>query len=207
MAIIRELCRRVPGRPASALALTILLSGCASDTPPDGAAAVTPSYNTDTGRLEQITYDRNHDGRVDATAFMDGTRIVRAELDENFDGALDRWEYYADEDAPARSGGTESLKGVGKLVRVEQATGAPGKVSRWETYEQGALRTAEEDADGDGRVDKWETWSQGALVAIALDTTGHGRPDRRLVYSPAGGEPRLELADAAGRFPSAPSTR
>jgi hypothetical protein len=191
---------------ASAFMAAALAAGCAADQPLTGGGSVTPSYDRDTGRLERITYDRNGDGRIDATAFMNGTRIVRAELDENFDGVPDRWEHYQDDGHAARREGSDALKGAGVLERVEQATGVPGRVSRWETYAGGVLTAATEDADGDGRVDKWETWSNGSLVAVALDTTGQGRPDRRLLYSPAGGEPHLQLADSSGRFPPDPST-
>ena len=195
--------RGIRARRAIAVAALVLAPGCAPDAAPPARGDVTPTYNKDTGRLERITYDRNGDGRVDATAFMDGTRIVRAELDEDFDGLVDRWEYYDTGEAATRVGGSDALKGAGVLTRVEQATGAPGKASRWETYAGGILTEATEDADGDGRVDKWETWSGGSLVSVALDTIGQGRPDPRLVYSPAGGEPRLELADSSGRFPPA----
>jgi hypothetical protein len=197
--------RRALARAACAIAAFGLAPGCAPDASPPARGDVIPTYNKDTGRLERITYDRNGDGRIDATAFMDGTRIVRAELDEDFDGLVDRWEYYATGDATKRVGGSDALNDGGVLTRVEQATGAPGKVSRWETYAAGTLTEATEDADGDGHVDKWEAWSGGSLISVALDTTGQGRPDRRLVYSAAGGEPRLELADSSGRFPPAPA--
>ena len=152
---------------------------------------IKPSYNADTGRLERITYDRNQDGRVDATAFMDGTRVVRAELDEDYNGTTDRWEHYAAMTA-ANSAGRVQDGSQGVLQRVEVAGRADGKVSRWEFYEGGFMQRAEEDADGDGRVDKWETWSNGSLSSVALDTRGRGTPDRRLVYI-GEGEPRLEL--------------
>jgi len=202
MATIRVISGGMHARGAIAIASIVLAGGCAAD-PAAAGGDITPTYNKDTGRLERITYDRNADGRIDATAFMDGTRIVRAELDEDFDGVVDRWEYYEPGEATTRVRGSVALKGAGVLTRVEQAAGAPGKVSRWESYAGGALAEATEDADGDGRVDKWETWSDGSLASVALDTTGQGRPDRRLVYPATGGEPRLELADSSGRFPPA----
>jgi hypothetical protein len=166
--------------------------GCASSPQPDATERVAPSYNAGTGRLEKITYDRNSDGRPDAWAYMDGTRMTRAELDEDFDGRLDRWEFYGD---------AGSSMATAVLARVEQATRPDGRVSRWETYVDGRLASAEEDTDGDGRPDKWETWQAGALRSLALDTTGRGTADRRLVYPPDGSEARLEVDPAGtGRF-------
>ena len=48
----------------------------------------------DNGRLKQLFYDRNKNGRVDTVAFMDGARFVRIEIDSDEDGVVDRWEYY-----------------------------------------------------------------------------------------------------------------
>lgn len=160
---------------------------------PAGTAAVVPTYNASTGKLERITYDRDKDGRPDAWLFMDGTRAVRAELDENADGTVDRWEHYG---ATARATG-EAAMPRGELVKAEQSTRFDGKVSRWEAYEQGRLARAEEDTSGDGRPDKWELWTDGSLAEVALDTTQAGRPDRRIVYPAGGGDPQL-LVDTAG---------
>ena len=48
---------------------------------PAGTSEVKPTYNKDSGRLERISYDRNRDTRMDAWLVMDGTRVIRAELD------------------------------------------------------------------------------------------------------------------------------
>jgi hypothetical protein len=195
---------RLPGTGAILLAATAV--SCSQPPPSTGGSdRVIPSYDADTGRLERITYDRNGDGKLDAFAYMDGTRVVRAELDENYDGAVDRWEFYVAGTGTERTGGTAVVKGAGVLSRVEQSTNGDGSVTRRETYREGALASAEEDTDGDGRVDKWETWTSGALAAIAMDTQGRGAPDRRLVYPADGSEPRLEVdPDGTGQFRPAP---
>jgi hypothetical protein len=134
---------------------------------------------------------------------MDGTRVVRAELDENNDGKVDRWEYY--ETGPGTGGAKAgSAPGAGVLSRVEDSTRHDGKVSRWEYYEKGQRVRAEEDTDADGRVDKWETWSGGVLATVLLDTDGDGKADRRLVYSADGSGPRFEMAGPGGQFAPAP---
>jgi len=167
---------------------------------PAGTSEVRPTYNRDTGRLERISYDRNRDTRMDAWLVMDGTRVVRAELDENFDGAVDRWEYYGDQAVPAAAASGDGLP-RGALLRAEQATRGDGKVSRRESYENGQLSSVDEDTNGDGKTDKWETWSGGALKVMALDTKGTGKPDRRLVYPADGSSPHLEVdRDGSGTF-------
>jgi len=52
------------------------------------------SYDPATGKLVEITYDKNKDGVVDTWVRMDGPRPVCAQLDTNEDGVVDRWEYY-----------------------------------------------------------------------------------------------------------------
>ena len=190
-------------RPCALAALACaLLAGCARPADaPKGSDQIKPSYNPKTGRLEKITYDRNHDGKVDAWVSMDGTRVVRADLDDNYDGAADRWEYY---EAAAGSAPTTPAvsQGAGGLARVETSTRHDGKASRVEFFEKGQRVRVEEDADGDGQVDKWETWANGAQSRIVLDTDGDGRPDRRLTYYQDGSDPLFEKADADGRFPT-----
>jgi hypothetical protein len=125
---------------------------------------------------------------------------VRAELDENFDGAPDRWEYYESRGpAPAAQAGSPP---AGALSKVEVSTRKDGKPSRVEFFERGRRVRAEEDTDGDGRVDSWETWVNGAESQNLLDTDGDGRPDRRLTYPQDGSSPLFEKADADGRFPT-----
>ena len=192
--------------PLAALAAAASLAvGCSTSPGPAVAhGRVKPTYRADTGRLEKLAYDRNGDGREDGWAFMDGTRLIRAELDDDFDGRVERREFYAAGEQGQRSGGTVVIQGLGVLARVELVS-KTGNVSRRETYDRGVLSTAEEDTNDDGRVDKWEQYENGALGSVALDTRGRGMPDRRVVYSPDGGAPRIETdADGSGQFrPSA----
>jgi hypothetical protein len=132
---------------------------------------------------------------------MDGTRVVRAELDENFDGVVDRWEYYGDQAVPTAAAPGDGQVPRGALVRVEQATRGDGKINRRESYVNGQRSSVEEDTNGDGKTDKWETWSGGTLRVMSLDTKGTGTPDRRLVYPPDGSSPQLEVdRDGSGTF-------
>ncbi len=170
-----------------------LHTACGSTDTPAAAGTAVPQYNPDTGRLERITFDRDRDGRPDAWLFMNGTIVERAELDDNHDGDVDRWEYY---DTAATQTTTEGGLPRGTLLRAEQSTRFDGVVSRRERYENGVLVAVEEDTSGDGRPDKWETWVDGSLRSIALDTSGTGKPDRQIEYA-ADGAPRL-LVDRDG---------
>jgi hypothetical protein len=195
-------------RLAAGTMLAVLLgAGCGSPMPePPRGGRVTAVYHAETGRLERIAYDRNDDDTPDAWMFMDGTRPVRAELDDDHDGVVDRWEFFAGaEPAPAAGG---RAAGAPMLERVEVATGGGGVVTRREFYDNGQIARAEEDTTGDGRVDRWETWTAGALATVALDTTGRGTPDRRLVYPADGSAPVFEVdPDGNGQFRPAPAVR
>ena len=180
-------------------------AGCNANRPANEIEAqggrMRATYDPETARLQQLTYDTNQDGKVDVRAFMDGGRLVRAEADENGDGATDRWEYYTTGAAPAgaRPAPRPSVLPWASAVveRIEIAKRHDGKVSRREFYTQGVLARAEEDTDGDGKVDKWETYVNGVLSTIAFDLHHRGVPDRRLVYGADGTPSGLEV-DAKG---------
>ena len=94
----------------------------------------------------------------------------------------------------------EPRSGRGELERAEQALRFDGIVTRWETYEAGALETVREDTNGDGQPDKWETWVSGALAEVALDTRGLGKADRKIVYPADGSAPRMLVDAGDGTF-------
>ena len=177
------------------------LSGCSVSEPATANEAgarpdnrIQPQYDA-AGKLQKLDYDRDGDGKPETWGYMDGTRIVRVESDENGDGAVDRWEFHrsaAADAGPAQGTGPDTT-----IERVERAAKFDGRVSRWEFFDAGVLARVEEDTDGNGKVDKWETYTAGALSVMALDTQGRGTPDRRLVYGPDGAFDRLE-ADSEG---------
>jgi hypothetical protein len=176
--------------------LTVAVAACGRAPGSEPAGQVTPVYDEQTGRLEEIVSDRDGDGRVETRAFMDGTRLVRIEIDRNGDGKVDRWEYYRSEGEPP----------VAVIERAEEAGGADGAITRRETYVDGVLDRVAEDTSLDGRADKWETYRQGRLVQVDLDLAGRGSPSRRLVYGADGSVERLESdADGDGVFEPLPA--
>lgn len=181
----------------SLLASAWSLSGClpaavfavACGNQPPASAFVVPQYNRDTGKLTSVDVDRDKDGRFEARAFMDGTRVQRIEIDSNADGKPDRWEYYA----PAGASGGESV-----IARAEEASETTGKISRWEYFAQGTITRVEEDVDEDGRVDKWEQYRAGKVASVDLDLSGSGKPERRLIYEPGGKVTSQSLSATTG---------
>src|SRR6476620_162706 len=100
--------------------LTLVSPGCGAPSPmPAANDRIKPSYNASTGRLERITYDRNGDGKVDAWVFMDGTAVRRAELDSNYDGVVDRIEYYGPTAAGSQRETSSVVPGTGALTKIE----------------------------------------------------------------------------------------
>ncbi len=163
---------------------------------------IEPTYDKKTGRLSLLRYDSDGDGKFDTFSYMDGTRILRIEIDRNEDGKIDRWEYYGPDQTLEKVGVSRAQDGVadawsypdasGGVARVEISTRRNGKIDRVEYYEKGVLVRDEEDSDGDGRFDKWDTYDGERLASVAFDTLHRGTPDRRLIYG-ADGSVRLEV--------------
>ena len=204
------------------LLLLALVSLCAcSDPETERLRATTkPTYDKATGKLKELTYDANKNGRIDTWTDMDGTRPLRSRIDRNEDGKIDRWEYYDDKGQLLKVGFSRTDDGNpdawafsgpdGKLQRIEiSSTGDEHKVDRWEYYDASrasapdsasALVRAEEDTNGDGKADKWETYENGAIVSAAFDENGDGKPDRRLIYKSGALVAIESVPDLAGNF-------
>ena len=167
--------------------LVLAASSCHRGADPLAANGISPRYNAQSGRLEQLTSDRNRDGKVDTRAFMEGPIIRYIEIDRNGDEAADRWEFY--------------LTTPNIIDHVEEANSDGQRVTRREFYADGVIRRVVDDVDGDGRADKWERYDAGLLARVDLDLLGKGFATQRLVYSPAGDVIRIETdPDGDGVF-------
>jgi hypothetical protein len=93
---------RLPAVARGGAAGILLL--CSTACGPDADPTTKATYDPQTGILNQITYDKNKNGRVDTWVRMDGKRLISAVLDENEDGAIDRWEEYGDAGQLVRAG-------------------------------------------------------------------------------------------------------
>ncbi len=175
----------------------------AASTP---ATSPTASYNEQNGKLSELDFDRNGDGKVDTRAYMDGVLVKSIEIDRDGNGKTDRWEYYE----PVMSGSAPagSPDGHSVIVRAEEANAKNGRVNRREFYSQGLIARVEEDTNSDGRIDKWETYTDGLVATVDLDLKHRGRPERRLVYRPDGSLERVvtNLKDAPASTSSLPAS-
>lgn len=211
---------RVDRRTACLIVLAALsIPACAGSIHQPYDAAIQPTYDESTGRLRELAYDANGDGRTDTWVDMDGTRALESRVDLDGDGRIDRWEHYDEAGTLARVGFSRRNDGRadawacpgpdGRLSLIEiSSTYDPSAIDRREYYDpdapspagQGALVRAEEDSNGDGRMDKWETYEGGAIRSVAFDETGNGIPDRRLVFSGTVLSSIESEPDASGRF-------
>ena len=69
---------------------------------------VQPVYDRETGKLTLLKYDSKGDGKPDTFSYMDGTRVVRIEIDTDQDGKVDRWEYYSGDQKVERIGSSRA---------------------------------------------------------------------------------------------------
>jgi hypothetical protein len=193
-----------------------LCGACSSASKaPEGKKPFNPVYDKKTGKLTLLTFDSKKDGKIDTWSYMDGTRIVRIEIDRDGDGKVDRWEYYGADQKVEKIGISRSNDGIvdawafpaadGSLAKMEVSTRRDGKVTRVEYYDAGVISRVEEDTKGTGRIDKWETYRNGALATVAFDELQRGTPTRRLVYT-ADGKVRAEVdPQGTGNFVVAPA--
>jgi hypothetical protein len=199
--------RRLPGIGMAAL----LAASCSSPRPDPAKETTKPTYDKTTGKLTQLTFDRNGNGVIDTWTDMDGATPLRSRVDLDEDGKIDRWEYYDAQGALLKVGFSRNNNGKpdawgfagpdGKIARVEvSSTGDEKKIDRWEHYTNAVLMRADEDTNGDGRADKWEVYENGAVRTVEFDEDGDGRPDRRLTYNGAALELIESGRDANGHY-------
>src|SRR5688500_19473923 len=100
------------------IGIAVVMSVSCSNPRPETARSTTirPTYDKKTGKLTELTFDRNGNGRIDTWTDMNGAKPIRSQSDLNEDGTLDRWEYYDDE---------------GKLVKVGMSRSNDGRPDSW----------------------------------------------------------------------------
>lgn len=198
----------------AAVVLVIAAASCSNDPAAARVKATTQvSYDLQTGKLAEITYDQNKNGRIDTWTKMNGSLPLSSRLDTNEDGKLDRWETYGPdgkltkvdfERAPTpdlahptpifagQPNATAFIAADGSIDRVEYfEPSADGRreVMLREFYNPAKLllRT-EEDSDGDGLMDLFQSFADGVLRTTEFDEKKplDGKPDRRMTYSADG---------------------
>ena len=184
---------------------------CSNSDKARDTLGITPAYDPATGKLKELAYDSNHNGKPDTWTDMDGARPLQTRIDRNEDGKLDRWEYYDEKSTLVKVGFSRTDNGKvdawafagadGKVQRIESSSAADDKkIDRWEHHDALGVTAAEEDTNHDGAPDKWEAYEAGLVKTAAFDEDGDGKPDRRLTYS-GGSLVTIESEpDASGNF-------
>jgi hypothetical protein len=136
------------------------------DKKPDVWTYTVPSKTPDGKDYEKLVrkeLDINWDGRVDiARNYDDREQVEREALDLDFDGRPDQVNYYE--------------KSI--IVRKERDLSSAGRPSLWLFYEKGKLVRKERDTNGDGKVDYWEYWEGDQVDRVGEDLDGDGNVDK-----------------------------
>ena len=115
-----------------------------------------------------VKIDRNYDGVVDRTEFYDDQGVIqRVEADSDADGKIDEWVAYE--------------KGV--ATKGEKDLNKDGKPDTAMIYDiKGVIVRTETDANGDSKVDEWVYYADGVPVKAEKDTNNDGKVDTWLDY-------------------------
>jgi 5-hydroxyisourate hydrolase-like protein (transthyretin family) len=114
-------------------------------------------------RMVRKELDINWDGKVDIVRFYDAREQVERELlDLDFDGRVDQVNFYE----------------KGLIVRKERDLDYDGRTDLWIFFERGKIVRREQDTNSDGRVDYWEYWENDQVERIGEDLDGDGQVDR-----------------------------
>ncbi len=118
---------------------------------------------------EVYTYEKdyNHDGKPDHFYTYRNGKISKIEVDRNFDGKIDEWEFYDRE---------------GQIERVEFDQNFDGRPDLWRFYENGLLVRSEQDTDFNGQPDWFGFYENGILVRLDCRPNGSKIVVRRLIY-------------------------
>jgi len=113
-------------------------------------------------------------------------KLVRKEVDTNFDGEVDLWFLYNEQEALYREDADTNFDGNidlieyyedGRIVKREVFKGGGETPTAVKHYRGGRLVRIERDDDKNGNVDRWEIYAAGQLVQIGRDTDGDGKVD------------------------------
>lgn len=148
---------------------------------------------------EKVTkYDLNHDGTPDVFSYTvpgkaeDGReiqKVVRKELDLNFDGKVDITKFYGETEQVEREAYDLDFDGKldqvnfyekGVVVRKERDLDYNNQTDLWLFLEKGKIVRKERDTNGDGKVDYWEYWENDQVERAGEDLDGDGSVDRWL---------------------------
>ena len=180
------------------LTLILLVAGCAGSQADEVGSAERVLQGADRYSNEGlliIKADLNQDSIPDVyTIYKEETgtdgevtrKLVRKEIDVNFDGSVDIWRHYNEGERLTREELDYNFDGrvdavntfdKGALVRKELDVEFDQAPDIFKTYKEGQLVRVERDTNNDGKVDTWEYYERGALSRIGTDQDGDGQAD------------------------------
>jgi hypothetical protein len=145
----------------------------------------------DPSGLTRGSLDLNKDGRPDAYQFIQpdpsgGGRVLRKEVDVNFDGKIDVIRTMDDKGELVEERIDGDFDGKidvviafqkGVIVKKTYDTNFDGKADLWRFFDKGAIVREEADLDYNQAVDMWEYYEAGVLDRIGVDRDGDGNVD------------------------------
>ena len=156
---------------------------------------------------EKVTeFDLNRDQKPDVWSYTVDSKdaegrpiekLVRKELDINWDGKVDISRYYNDREQVEREAQDLDFDGKvdvviyydkGAIIRKERDLDSNGKPDLFVYYEKGKIVRKERDTNSDGKIDYWEYWEGDQVDRIGEDLDGDGNVDKWIKNPDSGGE-------------------
>jgi hypothetical protein len=117
--------------------------------------------------VHSYEHDDNHDGKPDHFYTYRGGKPTRVEVDRNFDGKIDKWEFCDRE---------------GRPERIECDENYDGRPDLWYFYENGQVKRSEQDTDFNGQPDWFTIYENGLAVRSDCRPNGSKIAVRRFIY-------------------------
>jgi len=136
--------------------------------------------STEGGGNYTFEFDRNGDGKNDASYHYEKGIIARTELDRNFDSANDYWEWYED----------------GLASRGESDDNFDGKIDSWFTNKNGNWWLSKHDTDINGVPDVFNNFEHG-VIKLAVWRPNESKKFARIEFYEKAIKAR-ELLDTTG---------
>ena len=146
----------------------------------DQTKRLEPVYNKKSGRLEELKYDSNGDGKFDTFSYMDGATILRIEIDQNEDGKIDRWEYYGPGQKLENVGFSRAQDGIEDAWQYFDRAGAITRVEMAST-----LRTRTDRASIASSTTSTACSPEPRKTPITTARSTNGKPTTAIVWPPS----------------------
>ncbi|MEE2830216.1 MAG: hypothetical protein VX498_13595 [Myxococcota bacterium] len=183
--------------PLFLCALSLLLAGCAAGSAGKGKKGEDDYFDPveisdDLEGFKTVKLDLNGDQQSDVTNYIrvgegpETARMVRKEIDLNFDGKVDVIQLWKDGEMTQEQMDADfdgqiewtDFYSAGERIRAEWDTRFDGQPDVIRHYEDGKLSKLEMDTSGDQKMDYWEYYEGGVMQRSGHDTNGDGKIDQ-----------------------------